>query len=376
MATPDTALYLGLISGTSADGIDAALVRFSPRTEILAAATTPYSATLREQLLALTAPGAAIPLDALGALDVEVGRCFADAALALIASAGLTPADVLAIGSHGQTIRHRGTGTHPFSMQIGDPSVIAERTGVCTVADVRSADVAAGGQGAPLAPGVHAALFADRAPCAVLNLGGIANLTLLGADGAVLGFDTGPANGLLDAWHARHRDGDCDRDGAWAATGRADTALLEVLLAESYFSAPAPKSTGREVFNLAWVEARADIAALDPADVQATLLALSARTIADALRREAPPCERVYACGGGVHNGALMRAIAADIAPATLTTTGDAGVDPDVVEAVLLAWLARERIAERPGNVVTVTGARGPRLLGAIHDGRGIGRPR
>lgn len=360
-------VYLGMISGTSADGIDAALVRFDSSIEVLAASMTAYPSAIRERLLALTAPSATISLDEFGALDVAVGHCFADAAIALLDQHGLAPGLVRAIGSHGQTVRHRPTGIHPFSLQIGDASVIAERTGIETVADFRRADVAAGGQGAPLAPAFHAALLMDRAPCAILNLGGIANLSLIHANGRVLGFDTGPANCLMDAWHAQHFATACDLDGRWASRGKVDDRLLSFLLRDPYFGALPPKSTGREQFNLAWLQPFLGNDARDPADVQATLLALSARTVADALHASGFTGTHVYACGGGVHNAALMDALARALAPLRIASTRVLGVDPDYVEAALFAWLARERLEQRPGNRTDVTGARGPRLLGAIH---------
>jgi 1,6-anhydro-N-acetylmuramate kinase len=244
-------LFLGLISGTSADGIDAALVRFEPSLEILAANTVAYPALVRERLLALTAADATISLDAYGALDTAVGECFADAALALLGQAGVSRSAVRAVGSHGQTVRHQPLGRYPFSLQIGDAAVIAERTGICTVADFRRADIAAGGQGAPLAPAFHAYAFAESSPCAALNLGGIANLSLLDSSRDILGFDTGPANCLLDAWNARHQGTPCDIDGAWAESGAVDMDLLDSLLDDDYFRALPPKSTGREYFNQA-----------------------------------------------------------------------------------------------------------------------------
>ena len=254
---PDSgALYVGLISGTSADGIDAVIAEFDPAPKVLAAATTAYPPALRERLLALTAPRAAIPLDDLGALDVEVGECFAEAANALLASWGGARERVVAIGSHGQTVRHRVGTRHPFSLQIGDASVIAERTGLLTVSDFRRADVAAGGQGAPLAPAFHHLVFAGRAPCAVLNLGGIANLSLIDREGGLRGFDSGPANCLLDAWATRHLGTSRDDGGAWAASGEINPSLLARLLDEAYFATSAPKSTGREHFNLGWLDAR------------------------------------------------------------------------------------------------------------------------
>ena len=359
-------LHLGLISGTSADGIDAALVRFAPRLEVVGAITTPYPDHLRARLLALASANAAIPLDDYGALDVAVGTCFADAALALLRATRVDRRDVAAIGSHGQTVRHRPKGEHPFTLQIGDPSVIAERTRITTVADFRRADVAAGGQGAPLLPALHAALFAGDATRIVLNLGGIANITVLDPGHDVLGFDTGPANCLLDAWALRHLGTTRDEGGAWARGGRIDRDLLAALASDPYFTAAPPKSTGREHFNLDWLDARLNADA-PPQDVQATLLALSADSIADAIRSAAPGVREVFACGGGVHNPALMDALRERVAPATLQSTAALGLDPDYVEAAGFAWLARARLAGAPGNLPSVTGARGPRVLGAIY---------
>lgn len=362
-----SALFLGLISGTSADGVDAALLRFEPEFEVLASATRTYPTGLRTRLLALTAADASIPLDEFGALDVAVGECFADAALDLLGAAGVLPEDVVAIGSHGQTVRHRPDGRYPFSLQIGDASVIAERTGICTVADFRRADIAAGGQGAPLAPAFHAAAFSGRAPCAILNLGGIANLSLLDPSGTIRGFDTGPANCLLDAWNERHNGSPCDLDGRWAASGKSDAALLAALLDDPYFAAPPPKSSGREYFNLAWLAPHLENRSITAADVQATLMELSVRSIANALCKFTADMLEVFACGGGVHNETLMAALSEAIAPNPLRSTASAGIDPDYVEAALFAWLARERLAGRSGNRPSVSGARGPRLLGAIH---------
>ena len=360
-------LYLGLISGTSADGIDAALMRFEPRLEVVAAKTTPYPDALRTKILALATRDAAITLDDYGALDVAVGRAFADAALALLRENGVDRNRVEAIGSHGQTVRHRPFGEHPFTLQIGDAAVIAEVTQIPTVADFRRADVAAGGQGAPLLPALHAALFASRnATRVILNLGGIANITLLAPGRDVIGFDTGPANCLLDAWALRHRGTPRDEGGAWAKSGRVDRALLDALLADPYFAAAPPKSTGREHFNLDWLDAGLTDR-FAPADVQATLLALSAMTIADAILANARDAREVFACGGGVHNPALMDALREQLDPASLQTTSALGLDPDYVEAAGFAWLARARLAGAAGNLPAVTGARGPRVLGAIY---------
>ncbi|MFC3716000.1 anhydro-N-acetylmuramic acid kinase [Luteimonas soli] len=366
-------LYLGLISGTSADGIDAALVEFGDANDARSTArlvfgrTYPWQPALRAQLVELGQQSARVPLDAVAGLDVRIGRAFADAALQALADSGKAAADVAAIGSHGQTLRHRPDGDAPYTLQLGDPNTIAERTGICTVADFRRRDVAAGGHGAPLLPALHAALLQspgeDRA---VLNLGGIANLTLLPRAGDVRGFDTGPANGLMDAWCLRHRGEAFDRDGAFAAAGRVDDALLVRLLAEPWFALLPPKSTGRDQFHLGWVESRlhGDEA---PQDVQATLLALTARTVADALRATQPATARVIACGGGVHNGALMDALAEAMPGCTVESSEAHGLDPDAVEAMGFAWLARQALLGLPGNLPSVTGAKGYRVLGGIY---------
>ena len=364
--------FLGLMSGTSADGIDAALVDFEgddagALPSLRFARTYPWDPALRARLVALGQQDARLGLDELGALDVAIGRAFAAAALAALADSGTAAADVAAIGSHGQTLRHDPRGELPYSLQLGCAATIAERTGITTVAGFRARDVAAGGHGAPLVPALHAALLHDpREARAVLNLGGIANFTLLPAEGPVRGFDTGPANGLMDAWCLRHRGEAYDRDGAFAASGRVDQALLGRLLDEPWFSLPPPKSTGRDRFHLGWVESRlaGDEAA---ADVQATLLALTARSVADALRATQPGTARVIACGGGVHNPALMAALAAELPGIRVESSAAHGLDPDALEAMAFAWLARETLAGRPGNLASVTGAAGPRILGAIH---------
>jgi len=364
-----SALYLGLISGTSADGIDVVLASFSRGVpQLQASHSHPWPADLRRRMLALAQGETALDLDAFGRLDVQIGHCFADAALQLLERSGTPAAAVRAIGSHGQTLRHRPTGEYPFTLQLGDPSVIAERCGIDVVADFRRADVAAGGQGAPLLPALHAMLLARPGHArVVLNLGGIANITVLAADGRVSGFDTGPANGLLDAWHLRQHGEPFDRDGTYATSGRVDTGLLDVLLADPYFALPPPKSTGREYFHLDWLAARAPLAALDPADVQATLLELTARSVAAAIAQHAPQAEEVLACGGGVHNGALMRRLGELLAPRVLQSTARFGIDPDFLEATAFAWLARQRLLGLPGNLPAVTGARGPRVLGALY---------
>lgn len=360
-------LYLGLISGTSADAIDAALVAFegdAPTT--VAASATPYEPALRARILDLALGRETASFDRSGELDVEIGHAFANAAESLLARSGVVRERIRAIGSHGQTLWHRPYAAHPFTVQLGDPNVIAERLRIITVADFRRRDLAAGGQGAPLAPAFHAAcLSASDETRAVLNLGGIANLTLLAPGHPVRGFDTGPASGLMDAWCREHTGAAFDRDGAMAAQGRVDDVLLARLLDDAYFARPAPKSTGRETFQLQWLRERLR-GSESVADVQATLLALTVRTVTDALQRECPQATRVIACGGGVHNGRLMHALGDALAPVQLDTTTEHGIDPDYVEAIAFAWLARETLEGRPGNRPEVTGARGPRVLGAI----------
>ena len=371
MASP--ALYLGLISGTSADGIDVALCTFDPSPRLHAALTHPYPEELRTRILALAQGDGRIALDDLGALDVEIAHAFGAAALALLTREDIAPSAIAALGSHGQTVRHRPQQNPPYTLQLGDPNAIAELTGIATVADFRRRDVAAGGQGAPLAPAFHAAMLPhDGQARVVLNLGGIANITLLPAErGTPLrGFDTGPASCLLDAWTVRHRGQRYDRDGAFAAAGRVDAALLERLLAEPYFVLPPPKSTGREVFHLTWLDTHLAGGVLAPSDVQATLVALTARSVADAIATHAPATTEVLVCGGGVHNPVLMRALADALARRRVASTASVGIDPDFVEAMLFAWLARERMAGHAlENLYGVTGARGRRVLGGVYFG-------
>lgn len=361
-------MFLGLISGTSADGIDAALVRFAPQPEMVFGRTYAWEPALRERLVALGQARASLTLDDIGELDTRIGHAFAAAACSALNDAGVDAARVPAIGSHGQTLRHRPLGEAPFTLQLGDPNIIAERSGCAVVADFRRRDVAAGGHGAPLMPAFHNAMLrVAREDRAVLNLGGIANLTLLPSDVTlpVRGFDTGPANGLMDAWCLHHTGAGFDRDGAFARSGRVDAALLTRLLDEPWFALAPPKSTGRDQFHLPWLQVR--LRDESAADVQATLLALSARTIADVLRATQPSTARLIACGGGVHNSALMAALAQELPRMPVESSAVHGLDPDFVEAMGFAWLARETLAGRPGNLPSVSGARGPRVLGAIY---------
>lgn len=363
----ESPLYLGLISGTSADGIDAALVRFQPNCELVFGRTYPWPEDIRARLIALGQGGEATSLDELGALDTILARAFADAAVRAVHEAGLMPDHVQAIGSHGQTVRHRPEAPAAFTWQMGDGNVIAERSGITTVADFRRRDVAAGGHGAPLMPAFHAAML--RSPSedrAVLNLGGIGNFTLLPRVGEIRGFDTGPANALMDAWCERHTGQSYDASGQFAASGQVNPALLSRLLADAWFAMPPPKSTGREQFHLPWLEAQLNTP-LAAADVQATLLELSAMTVVDALRATQPNTARVLVCGGGAHNAVLMARLAALLPGTIVESTAAHGLDPDYVEAMGFAWLACETLAGRPGNLPSVTGAKGLRVLGTIY---------
>ena len=371
-AAADDCLFLGLMSGTSVDGIDAGLVRFhgdgaQARPELVFGRTYPWQETMRARLVVLGQRAAALPLEAIGELETAIGLAFANAARMALQDSGFAPAAVTAIGAHGQTLAHRPTGALPFTLQLGDANLIAEHTGIAVIADFRRRDVAAGGHGAPLVPAFHAAILRDAGEQrAVLNLGGIANFTLLPAQGPVRGFDTGPANALLDAWCLRHTGQPFDAGGAFAAQGHVNSALLARLLGEPWFDLPPPKSTGRDQFHLEWVEA-ALTGAEAPADIQATLLALTARSVADALARTQPDTRRVIVCGGGVHNPVLLAALAEAMPEAVVESSAVHGLNPDFVEAMAFAWLAREHLAGRPGNLPTVTGAAGPRVLGALH---------
>lgn len=361
-------LYLGLMSGTSMDAIDAVLVDFeaSPL-RIVAASATPYEPGLKSRIASLIESADKVALDEIGQIDVAVSRAFAHAALALLRDAGLGAGKVAAIGSHGQTLRHRPDLSLPFTWQIGDPNTLAEMTGITVVADFRRRDLAAGGQGAPLLPVFHDQVFrSDSEDRVIANVGGIANITVLQRDATVTGFDTGPGNRLLDAWISLHRGLGFDDNGAWASTGRCDATLLQQLLDEPYLSLPPPKSTGRELFNMQWLNGRLGLFARQPQDVQATLQEYTAATVADAVRRYAPGAA-LYVCGGGAHNRGLLAALARRIAPNPVASTAALGLNPDYVEAVAFAWFARRTLAGLTSSSGSVTGARGARILGGVY---------
>ncbi len=371
-----TDYFIGLMSGTSMDGIDAAVCAFDdalpePRfLRVHAHASGRYPAPLRERLLTLQRTVPQLSLRELAELDRDVAQAFADTAELALEAAQLPREAIRAVGSHGQTVFHDPAATGG-SIQLGNPSWIAQKLGITTVADFRRADVAAGGQGAPLVPAFHHALFAREGwPRVALNLGGIANITLLpGADAAgVSGFDTGPANGLMDEWAERHLGQPYDEGGHFAAGGQLHAELLEALLGDPYFAAAPPKSTGRGDFHLDWLRQRyPGLDALPPADVQRTLCELTAQTVAEAIRHHGPQTREVLACGGGTRNHLLMERLAALLAPITLNSSADAGLDPQHVEAAAFAWLAMRTMNGLPGNLPAVTGAKRAVVLGGIY---------
>ena len=357
-------LYLGLISGTSLDGIDTAIVEFSAMPVVRFGRTYPLPAELRARVLDVISDGGDANVDAIGRLDHAFGIAFADAAVHALRDSGVARSEITAIGLHGQTLWHAPEGPHAFTWQIADPNIVSARTGCPVVADFRRKDMACSGQGAPLASGYHREIFRDLSPVAIINLGGIANVTII-RDDDVTGFDTGPANGLMDAWILAHGDGSSyDKDGLFAASGMVDEALLGRLLKDTYFAMATPKSTGKEYFNLAWVE-RQLAGEEAPEDVQATLCELTARTVADEVNRAG--VKNAVVVGGGAHNRELLRRLEDNIREATMRISDAHGHDPDFIEAACFAWLAMRRMAELPGNVPGVTGANHETILGAIY---------
>ncbi len=368
-------VFVGLMSGTSLDGVDAVLADFALASPLLASHYLPFDTPLRDELRALQAPGPN-ELERAAEAAVVLADVYAAAVAAVLDAARLPPAAVRAIGCHGQTVRHRPA--RGYTLQLMNGARLAELSAIAVICDFRSRDVAAGGHGAPLVPAFHAATMRHPAiDRVIVNIGGIANITWLphgNADTAakapahtVTGFDCGPGNVLMDEWIGVHVPGRRhDEGGAWAASGVVLPALLERLLAHPYLAEPPPKSTGREVFNLEWLRSRLN-GTPAAGNVQATLLEVTARTIADAVQRYCPGATEAYVCGGGVHNGALMHRLAALLPDGLVASTGALGLDPDWVEATAFAWLAREMIAGRPGNLPAVTGAAGPRVLGCLY---------
>ncbi len=363
-----TELYVGLMSGTSLDGVDAVLADLNgSQPRMLAHAHRSLADDLRRELLLLSTSGwDELQRSAIAAQHLV--RVYASAVQQLLRDARIEPEQVRAIGVHGQTVRHRPEAG--YTIQLNAPAALAELTGIDVVADFRSRDIAAGGQGAPLLPAFHAALFTTHFPRAVVNVGGIANVTGLPAAGgreAVTGFDCGPGNVLMDAWTTEYLGHPFDRDGAWAAGGHSNAALLQALLEEPYFALPPPKSTGRELFNRDWLSTRLAHRTIDARDVQATLTRLTAVTIGLAIAQYIPAAADVLVCGGGAFNATLMRMLGEECAPRAVASTTDLGVAPDQVEAFAFAWLARQHVHGQPASMPTVTGARGARVLGALY---------
>jgi anhydro-N-acetylmuramic acid kinase len=364
-----SSLYIGLISGTSMDAIDCALVELEGRQpRQIDFITQEISEELRQKLLNLCEdhPGQ-IPL--LGETDVEFARILALAVDHMLEKHGLKATEIAAIGSHGQTIRHQPDGNAPFTLQIGDPNTLAELTGITTVADFRRRDMAAGGQGAPIVPAFHREIFASaESNRVVLNIGGMSNITVLKKSGEITGYDTGPGNVLMDIWVGKHQGHFYDRDGAWAKSGTVYQPLLENMLKEPYFLRPAPKSTGRELFNLPWLQqhlANTDTT-INPADIQATLLALTVQSIGTAIRKELDKGE-VIVCGGGANNAYLMASLG-DVLPTFKVMRSSAlGVLEDSVEAVAFAWLARQALHQTPVNFTAITGSSHPVIAGGVY---------
>jgi anhydro-N-acetylmuramic acid kinase len=364
-------LYIGLMSGTSLDGVDGVLADFSAgQPHVIAHASAAMPAALGAELLALNTSGAD-ELHRAALAGNALMRIYAAVVGELLSSGNIPPQAVRAVGAHGHTVRHRpqefdATG---YTLQLCQPALLAELTGIDVVADFRSRDVAAGGQGAPLAPFFHRAMFGQGGETVgVLNLGGIANITLLRADGSQLGFDCGPANALMDAWCLQHKGQPYDMDGAWAACGQVLAPLLDAMLADPYFGKQPPKSTGRDLFNPPWLDAHlAAFGPAAPADVQATLAELTARACSADLRRFGPDARRLIACGGGAFNGHLMQRLSALLPGVQVASSADWGLPPLQVEATAFAWLARKAVLREKLELQSTTGARGARVLGCVY---------
>jgi anhydro-N-acetylmuramic acid kinase len=358
-------LFIGLMTGTSLDGADAVLADCAPRVpRSLAHVHHAMPAALRAELLALNAPGSD-EIHRSHRAAQELARCYAEAVKALLRDAGVAPREVRAIGAHGQTVRHRPD--LGYTVQLNAPALLAELCGIDVVADFRSRDVAAGGQGAPLVPAFHRVVYGGERPRAVVNIGGISNITVLDGE-QVAGFDAGPGNVLIDGWMTARFGAPFDADGALAATTPPDESLVRALMSDPYFSAPPPKSTGRDLFTVDWVLRALDDAALDPRAVLASLTELTACAVGDAILRWAPNATEVLVCGGGARNATLMRALQRRVGvERPVRPTNALGVPADQVEALAFAWLAQCHLNRTPGNVPEATGARGPRVLGALY---------
>lgn len=386
-------LYIGLMSGTSADSIDAVLVDLSSETPQLLTTHSvsltnlklPNQASIKAEIQALAAPGEN-ELHRMNQLDRTLGQLFAQATNELLTKSKLSPDKIMAIGSHGQTIRHYPTSNTPsstntsstntdmaYTVQVGDPNSIAQLTGITTIADFRRRDITLGGQGAPLVPAFHQSVFEKPGfSRAVVNIGGIANITILGGDGSpLLGYDTGPGNGLMDKWIQQHQKKDYDNGGQWASQGNVIEPLLGSLMNTPYLEELPPKSTGPELFNSNWLHQHlVPFIKASPTDVQATLLEFTAQSITQALKRHTPTPREIFFCGGGAYNTVLMQRLETLLHPNLIASTAQLGIPPEWVEAAAFAWLAKQTLEGKPGNAPTVTGATEQAVLGAIYPGR------
>ena len=358
-------LYIGLLSGTSMDGIDAALIDFSTTPTLIATQTLDIPKTLKQTLWDLIAVDV-LPSQTLQDADNELGCLFAEAVNLLLKKNAICVQQIIAIGSHGQTIHHRPNATPPFTLQIGNADIIANETRITTVANFRAADVAAGGQGAPLAPLFHHQfMHSNNVNRAIVNIGGIANITLLPKDdNFIFGFDTGPGNGLLDAWIHKNKNKEVDLAGTWATTGTVDSSLLTQLLDDPFFKQSPPKSTGKDYFNLHWLEKQLHKQKAE--DVQATLADLTAYLIIDAVSQQAWGNTEIVICGGGVHNLDLLKRLQRLAGKNRVISSSTLGFDPDWLEAMLFAWLAKLRLNNKNIDTQAITGATKPVLLGDI----------
>jgi len=364
-----TELYIGLMSGTSMDGIDAVLVDLSShQPKLIAQHQHTWPSPLLQRIKSASA-GELLTATGFAQLDSALGAEFAKAANQVILKAEISSSDVIAIGSHGQTLAHVPDGEEATSLQLGDPNRISERTKITTVADFRRRDIAAGGQGAPLVPAFHAQVLASKQARVVLNIGGIANITVLPGNKtpAITGFDTGPGNCLMDIWCQKNSQGNYDKAGQWANQGRINPKWLEQILQDDYFTQAPPKSTGTQYFSAKWLNEQLFHTQSPAADIQATLAEFTAITISDAIKRWGNNTEEVVICGGGVHNNHLLERLSFHLPTAPVSSSAKYGLDPDWVEAIAFAWLAKQTIDHRPGNAPSVTGSSGPRILGGIY---------
>ncbi len=368
-------IYIGLMSGTSIDGIDASLVEFkNEQIDLLAFHYFPFSNSIKKEIQLLSLPDTPILLNKYGSVDSLLGSLFAQASNKLLKKAKIPSSAITAIGCHGQTIYHSPEMSPSFSLQIGDPNVIAEETGITTIADFRRRDIAAGGQGAPLVPAFHETIFKQhfnltKQQLVIVNIGGIANVTCLSTE-KTTGFDTGPGNGLMDYWVQKKLNTAYDNNGVWAKTGNANQKLIAHLKQDPYFNLNPPKSTGKEYFSPAWLEKKiSDFSECSAEDIQASLCHFTAETISEAIQKHAPLAQQTLICGGGVHNEKLIESIKNNLNH-SVSSTAKFGVNPDHVEAMAFAWLARQTFKNMPGNLTDVTGAKKPVILGGIYPGK------